>query len=97
MGAEVVSKTFGKNRHLKTLANAISVRRLELAQADLRRRDAENEYIRTVAELVGDENFEITYIMCNPSPWGHIFYPDHTLHGVGKRHCVLCGADDFED
>lgn len=66
------------------------------------RRKAEKEhaeYRKLIEGLTGRDDFEVTNIVCMAEGIaGHVYSPNAGVpKGVGKRVCLFCGLDDFDD
>ena len=58
---------------------------------------AHKGYLDFLTAELGHSDFEVTNVYCNADGvLGHV-YAGSDIKGVGKRKCVFCGCDDFND
>lgn len=43
----------------------------------------------------GTDALEFSNVSCNVYMGGHVYSPSF-YRGIGKRHCIFCGLDDFD-
>ena len=63
--------------------------------------DTHEQYMSFLRKKIGHANFEVTNVACLADGIaGHVYAaddPHEPRRGLGKRHCVFCGCDDFND
>lgn len=68
-------------------------------EAKEKARKEHNDYLEAICRHTGHEkkDLEVTNIMCMAKGiLSHVYAPGGPK-GVGKRKCIFCGSDDFDD
>lgn len=69
------------------------------AQAKRDEEAAERALQEAIAAAAGVrlETLDFSIVSCSArTPFGHVYHPTSAPAGIGRRHCVLCGLDDFD-
>lgn len=70
-----------------------------VAQAKRDEATAERSLRTAIAAAAGVkvDTLDFSNVVCSArTPFGHVYYPTSAPSGIGRRHCVLCGLDDFD-
>lgn len=80
-------------------AGSLDNLRIQYENAARAKADAEHGEMRSaIAELFGSDDLEFTNICCLADGIeGHVYHPASARKGLGKRKCIFCGCDDFDD
>lgn len=70
-------------------------------EAKEKARKEHDKVIDALADALGHTDFEFSSVICMAEGVGcHVYTPktnEDVPSGVGKRKCVFCGLDDFDD
>lgn len=73
------------------------------SKADEEAAKIHKQYTDALRQLLGHEHFEISHYSCLADQIAvHVFVSDNPenptpIKGIGKRVCIYCGCDDFDD
>lgn len=57
-----------------------------------------DKYANAIKAAIGTDDFEVTNVACLADGIvGHVYTPGSGPKGAGKRKCIYCGCDDFDD
>lgn len=79
--------------------DALWAARRALSTARSAESTAEREARAGIARAAGValDDLDFSNVACMAStPFGHVYHPTSAPSGIGRRHCVLCGLDDFD-